>query len=501
MIEPYRTVLDIPARILALAILCVLTASVAVRADGLGHVMFCFVDHWEPIDGNEDAASHWVGDYMTMAARHKDADGRHPVHTYFVYWDNDAAEGKRNMRPYLHMLNEVAYKRFGEVELHIHHGMENEGTRSQVEATEDFISLVGKAKDVFSEYALVTAGPQPEQRFCFIHGMWALDNSRLNNWSKPGTPYRQYCGVNQEIRLLKDLGCYADMTFPAWGSMQPPLSDSIFYVRDDPQPKSYRFGDNIRRVEVGKGKFGDLMLVEGPSVDTNIGVAQGEYNAPATLERMRSWISHDVHVVGNDDWIFVKVYTHGCNGYKQGKQAWWNSFFGQQMDAFYSDIEATFNDGRNWSLHYVSAREMYNIIKAAEAGKTGDPNQYRDFEIPRYANSVIYSDNEYELVSYDRSETIVKILGSPSQVKMSFAEFSPHSSVYRRLSEDQAWESCGAVAASGEAGELRIIDERPSRFYRIVQERAEPRPSDWSSPWAVISIVSVLAISGIPATC
>jgi hypothetical protein len=26
---------------------------------------------------------------------------------------------------------------------------------------------------------------------------------------------------------------------------------------------------------------------------------------------------------------------------------------------------------------------MYNIIKAAEAGKTGNPADYRDFELPR----------------------------------------------------------------------------------------------------------------------
>jgi hypothetical protein len=28
---------------------------------------------------------------------------------------------------------------------------------------------------------------------------------------------------------------------------------------------------------------------------------------------------------------------------------------------------------------------MYNIVKAAEAGRDGDPGAYRDFEIPRPA--------------------------------------------------------------------------------------------------------------------
>jgi hypothetical protein len=30
----------------------------------------------------------------------------------------------------------------------------------------------------------------------------------------------------------------------------------------------------------------------------------------------------------------------------------------------------------------VTAREMYNIVKAAEAGHSGDPARYRDFELP-----------------------------------------------------------------------------------------------------------------------
>ena len=42
-----------------------------------------------------------------------------------------------------------------------------------------------------------------------------------------------------------------------------------------------------------------------------------------------------------------------------------------------------YNDGRHWVLHYVTAREMYNIAMAAIDGKTGNPNEYRDYERPR----------------------------------------------------------------------------------------------------------------------
>ncbi len=55
-----------------------------------------------------------------------------------------------------------------------------------------------------------------------------------------------------------------------------------------------------------------------------------------------------------------------------------DALLGAPAEAMYSDLERRFNDGRNHVLHYVTAREMYNIIKAAEEGKHGDPNQFRD---------------------------------------------------------------------------------------------------------------------------
>jgi len=48
----------------------------------------------------------------------------------------------------------------------------------------------------------------------------------------------------------------------------------------------------------------------------------------------------------------------------------------------FSDLERRYNDGVRYALHYVTARETYNIIKAAEAGKTGNPGEYRDFLVP-----------------------------------------------------------------------------------------------------------------------
>jgi hypothetical protein len=59
------------------------------------------------------------------------------------------------------------------------------------------------------------------------------------------------------------------------------------------------------------------------------------------------------------------------------------TLLGQPMDDAFTYLEDRYNDGLEWKLHYVSARETYNIIKAAESGLDGDPGDYRDLLIQR----------------------------------------------------------------------------------------------------------------------
>ena len=55
------------------------------------------------------------------------------------------------------------------------------------------------------------------------------------------------------------------------------------------------------------------------------------------------------------------------------------------MDRALTYLETTYNDGSRYVLHYVTAREAFNLARAAVDGKTGDPRQYYDYLIPRYA--------------------------------------------------------------------------------------------------------------------
>ena len=89
-------------------------------------------------------------------------------------------------------------------------------------------------------------------------------------------------------------------------------------------------------------------------------------------------INNGVRIKRGPEWIFVKLHTHGA------REDTWNSLFGEKGESMFRYLEQNYNDGKKYLFHYVTAREMYNIIKAAEAGLNGNPNKYRDFLIPKY---------------------------------------------------------------------------------------------------------------------
>jgi hypothetical protein len=75
--------------------------------------------------------------------------------------------------------------------------------------------------------------------------------------------------------------------------------------------------------------------------------------------------------------VFVKIHTHGT----QERDI--DTLLGDPTVKMYEYLASYYNDGKKHCMHFVSSREMYNIVKAAEAGKGGSPNAYRDFLIPK----------------------------------------------------------------------------------------------------------------------
>jgi hypothetical protein len=52
---------------------------------------------------------------------------------------------------------------------------------------------------------------------------------------------------------------------------------------------------------------------------------------------------------------------------------------GKQMHEFHKSLPQFAAAHPGFRFHYVTARELVNIVHAAEAGKTGDPAEFRDF--------------------------------------------------------------------------------------------------------------------------
>ena len=54
-------------------------------------------------------------------------------------------------------------------------------------------------------------------------------------------------------------------------------------------------------------------------------------------------------------------------------------FLGEPYRAFQQHLAETYTEKNGWRLHYVTARELVNILHAAEDGHRGDAGQYRNY--------------------------------------------------------------------------------------------------------------------------
>lgn len=333
------------------------------------HILFCFVDHFEPFSGGAELKTakwrveQWVKYYPKMANKHKDADGKPSQHTWFYPPHLD--------HRFLEDLVSLCNDGYGEIEMHLHHNH----MEPFPDTSETLRGKIQKCIDDYSKYGIFCL-PDGSRRFAFIHGDWSLDNS----------VGPEICGVNDEISILKECGCYADFTFPSLGRAQPAMVNTFYYAKDNPKcPKSYTWGKPVR---AWGRPWGDLMMIQGiigfrwrarthkyrPSIEAS-NISKSDYPFP---KRIDYWVRNAIAVKGRPDWLFIKLHTHGCCEMDL------DCLLGKSTDNMYSYLEEKYNDKKDCFLHYVTAREMYNIVKAAEAGMDGDPKNFRDFEVPRY---------------------------------------------------------------------------------------------------------------------
>lgn len=328
------------------------------------HVLLCIADHFEPNLGGASPPTawqrvrRWVEDYPRLFNGFRDSDGRPPRHTFFYPMEVYNPS-------HLDALAGLCRAGYGEVEIHLHHDHDT---------ADNLRRRLLEYKQILAErHGLLARDPNTGQvRYAFIHGNWALDNSR---------PDGRWCGVCNELDILRETGCYADFTLPSAPSpTQTRRINSIYYARGRPgRAKSHNWG-------MDSGTCGPpndaLLLIQGPLLldwrrrkwglfpRIENGCLQG--SQPPSRERLALWLRASVRVPTRPDWYFVKLHTHGANEANQ------EVLLGEPMVRLHEALARRAADDPQFCFHYVTAREMVNLAHAAETNKRVAVVQGRD---------------------------------------------------------------------------------------------------------------------------
>jgi hypothetical protein len=330
-------------------------------------VLLCIADHFEPKHGDVSPAvvrerlRRWAEDYPRIFSRFRDSDGRPPRHSFFYPVEQyDPVE--------VDTLKELCQAGYGEVEVHLHHDNDTAAALRE--------RLVAATRLLADRHGLLSRRRDTgELAYGFVHGDWALDNSH---------PQGRFCGVNNELAVLHETGCYADFTLPsAPEPMQTRKINSIYYAKGVAgHCKGHDTGMNA-----GEGSPPDdaLMVIQGPLVlnwkRRKWGLIPRIENSclqstqPPAPYRLDLWLSARVQVPSRPDWFFIKLHTHGAIEPNQ------RVLLGEAMVGLHQELARRADENANFHFHYVTAREMYNLVRAAEDGWQGGVAEARDYEL------------------------------------------------------------------------------------------------------------------------
>ncbi len=300
-------------------------------------------DHYEPMGQGASLetalrrVAKWRDKWPRIADdAPRDAAGQRPQYSFFY-------PQEEYRREILDGIAEMVQLGVGDVEVHLHHA--DEKRESFIQKVTDFCRRLTDDHGLLRQQNGRTV-------FGFIHGNWALDNSR---------PDGRLCGLNGEIALLRDLGCYADFTMPSVPSAtQGRVVNKIYWCTNNPDNRPRSFDHGIEAT-VGGGKQGDLLMIAGP-LGLRFGsrlmprVETGEVAAydPPTPARVRQWFDLSP-MIGED--VFIKLYTHG--GPERNLEPLLNGDLAN-MYRWFADEAIR----RGIEIHWATAWQMYQAASA-----------------------------------------------------------------------------------------------------------------------------------------
>jgi len=272
------------------------------------------------------------------------------------------------------MLAEHCHAGWGEIEVHLHHGAPRpdtaENTRRLLSEFRDYLA--------YRHRCLAVENGSTQPRYAFVHGNFALANSANG----------RYCGVDSEMQILAETGCYADLTLPTgvWHAAQTAKINSV-YECGLPPDQATPHGTG-RDLAVGSVPTIWPLMIQGPLVaDIGSGlrlrpaIENGAISGarPLTLRRLALWKKARVQVAGRPDWLFIKLHCHGMDPNQK------DAVVGGLFRRFLEEL-VTGAAERKETLHFVTAREMTNILLAACDGRDGNPGEYRDYRFKKFAS-------------------------------------------------------------------------------------------------------------------
>jgi hypothetical protein len=352
-------------------------------AVGAVHLIIALADHFEPAIDPEDGQKRvsrreqerrlewWREEYPKAVDRWRDSEGRPFVHTYFY-------PAEQYDKGLVEILADHCHAGWGETEVHLHHGITGPDT------PENTRHLLSEFRDrlAYRHRCLALEEGSDLPRYGFVHGNFALANSAGG----------QYCGVDSEMKILAETGCYADFTLPT-APGDPAQTAKINSLYECGLPIEER-APQRRGVDLRLGRVPRTLplIVQGPLlVDWTRSLARrrliienGAITAPnpMSLERLSHWKQARIHVGERPDWRFIKLHCHGMDPTQ--KDVVIGAAFRRFLEELVGGAEA-----RKETLHFVTAREMANIALAACEEKEGNPGDYRDYRFRRMKDLAI----------------------------------------------------------------------------------------------------------------
>lgn len=358
------------------------------------HVIITVANHFEPAWSENgwldlDTQLKRLDDYYKLAEKTgdavRDADGTKFRHTNFFPIEQYDSR-------IVNKIQQMESEDLGELEIHLHHGLEKPDT------AENLRNILIEYRDRFAEEhrCLSRLDGKGDPTYAFVHGNLALANSMSG----------KYCGVDNEMQILAETGCYADFTLPSAPlETQSAITNKIYECGLPLNEKfSHRTGENVRvfgnkpqlpLIFTGPLMFNWNRRIKGVPVPR---LDDGALTVSQSLdsERFDRWLNANITVTDRPEWIFVKLYCHGF--FDQDQKA----CIGEDAQRFFGEMVERGEKSGDYTIHFASAREAANIVFAAIDGKNGNPNDFRDYRLKaimkesrtkKNANAENYSDH------------------------------------------------------------------------------------------------------------